>query len=311
MSLPSNAAPQTALDSQTLAAASPFATRPFYWSIRRELWECRYIYLAPLAVAAIYLLGFLLLLPGVPHAMRTAMALDSAHQREPFAQPYDFAAAAIMGVAFLLGMFYCLDALYGERRDRSILFWKSLPVSDSTTVLAKAAIPIVLVPLESFVITFALQFVMLLLSSAVLLAGGLNVALLWSQLALFRTSWLLLYHLITVHMLWYAPIYAWLLLVSAWARRTPLLWAVLPPVAIAIFERVVFHTAHFAAFIGNRFGGNESADMSSMPGNFPIHPMMRPTLGHFLSTPGLWFGLVFAALFLAAAVRLRRYREPI
>ena len=59
-------------------------------------------------------------------------------------------------------MFYCLDALYGERRDRSILFWKSLPVSDLTTVLSKASIPIVVLPLLTFAVTVATQLIMLL-----------------------------------------------------------------------------------------------------------------------------------------------------
>ncbi len=106
-------------------------------------------------------------------------------------------------------MFYCLDALHGERRDRSILFWKSLPVSDLTTVLSKASIPLVVLPLLAFAITVVTQCIMLLLSSAVLLASGLSVATLWTQLSLFQMSLMLLYHLVTVHALWHAPIY-WL-----------------------------------------------------------------------------------------------------
>ena len=83
-------------------------------------------------------------------------------------------------------MFYCLDALHGERRDRSILFWKSLPVSDLTTVLSKASIPLVVLPLLTFAITVATQWLMLLLSSAVLLVSGQSVATLWTQLSFFR-----------------------------------------------------------------------------------------------------------------------------
>lgn len=311
MNPPSNAAPESALDTRALASPSLSRTRPLYWSIRRELWENRYIYLAPLGLAGIFLLGFLLYLPALPHAMRAAMALDPAHQREPLMKPYGFAALVIMGVTFLITMFYCIDALYGERRDRSILFWKSMPVSDLTTVLSKASIPMLVVPLGSFALTVALQSVMLLLNSFVLFASGLDVAPLWTELALFRTSLLLLYHLLTVHVLWYAPIYAWLLLVSAWARRAPLLWAILPPVAIHIVETLVFHTSHFAEFIGRRISGDASADMSSGTDYFPFHPAMRLTVLHFLGTPGLWLGLIVAAMFLAAAARLRRYREPI
>ncbi len=124
-----------------------------------------------------------------------------------------------MGAAFIVGMFYCLDALHGERRDRSILFWKSLPVSDLTTVLSKASIPLVILPLLAFAITVVTQWIMLLLSSLVLAGSGPSAGDAMEQLPLFQMSVMLLYHLVTVHVLWYAPIYAWFLLVSGWARR--------------------------------------------------------------------------------------------
>ncbi|HYT06542.1 MAG TPA: hypothetical protein VEL77_02740, partial [Rugosimonospora sp.] len=199
---------------------------------------------------------------------------------------------------------------HGERRDRSILFWKSLPVSDLTTVLSKASIPLVVLPLLTFTITVAMQLIMLLLSSAVLLGSGLNVATLWTQLSFVQMSLLLLYHLVTVHALWPAPIYAWLLLVSGWARRAAFLWAVLPLLAIGVFEKIVFHTSHFAAMLGNRLSGG-GAEAFTVPGTFPMDPMTHLTPGNFLSSPDLWIGLAIAAAFLAAAVRLRRYQGPI
>ena len=100
--------------------------------------------------------------------MRAALALNPMQQRNLIEKPYDFAALLIMVTTFIVGVFYCLDALYGERRDRSILFWKSLPVSDLTTVLSKASIPLVILPLLTFAITVATQWIMLLLSTAVL-----------------------------------------------------------------------------------------------------------------------------------------------
>ena len=106
-----------------------------------------------------------------------------------------------------------------ERRDRSILFWKSLPVSDLTAVLSKLAIPVVVLPLLSFAISLATQFIMLVLSSVILLGSGVDIAALWAEVSFFHVSLVLLYHLLTVHGLWYAPIFGWLLMVSAWARR--------------------------------------------------------------------------------------------
>ncbi|MGD0163210.1 MAG: ABC transporter permease [Candidatus Sulfotelmatobacter sp.] len=309
MNTPSNTLPES-FGSQGTASTALSATRPFYWSVRRELWEYRSIYLAPLAIAGVILLGFMFVLISLPHTMRTLSSLDPEHQRNALAHPYDVAGGLIMGAAFLVSFFYSIDTLYGERRDRSIFFWKSLPVSDLTTVLAKASVPLLVLPTVAFVITVVTQSVMLLLSSVLLLASGLSVATLWSQLELYQTLLMLLYHLVTVHMLWYAPIYAWLLLVSAWARRTPFLWAILPPLAVGIFEKVAFHSAHFAALVGSRFSGGASA-VASMHGDFPIQAGMHLTPGKFLTTPGLWIGLAVAAIFLAAAVRLRRYREPI
>jgi ABC-2 type transport system permease protein len=177
-------------------------------------------------------------------------------------------------------------------------------------VLAKASIPFVVLPLLTFAITVATQWIMLLVSTVVLWANGLSPWTLWTRLSFFQMSLLLLYHLVTVHVLWEAPIYGWLLLVSAWARRTPFLWAVLPPLAIGIFEKVAFHSSHFRDLLSYRFiGGSE--DVASMMGGFPYHPGMHVTPGAFLVSPGLWIGLLIAAAFLAAAVRLRRNREPI
>jgi ABC-2 type transport system permease protein len=202
-----------------------------------------------------------------------------------------------------------MDALHGERRDRSILFWKSLPVSDLTTVLAKASIPIFVLQPITIAVTVATHWIMLLLSSAVALASGVSVVALWRELSVPQMSLMLAYHLLSVHALWYAPIYCWLLLVSAWARRATFLWVVLPPLAIGVAEKVAFNTTHFAEWIGYRFSGPESFDF---PGSVPaMNPMMTLPLGRFLSTPGLWTGLAAAAVFLAAAVRLRRYRGPI
>jgi ABC-2 type transport system permease protein len=307
MNTPSNAVPEAPINSQAITPASMPATRLFYWSLRRELWEYRSIYLAPLAGAGVVMLAFGFVLAVLPHTMRKLSSLDPSQQHKALAHPYDIAAGLIMGAAFIVSLFYSLDTLYGERRDRSILFWKSLPVSDLTTVLAKASVPLVVLPLLAFAITVVTTSIMLLLGSLVLLASGLSVATLWTQVGLYHTLLGLLNHLVTIHMLWYAPFYAWLLLVSAWARRAPFLWAVLPPLAIGVFEKIAFHSSHFADLLLYRVGGGSEG----MQSNFPMQPGMHSAPWNFLSSPGLWFGLIAAAIFLAAAARLRRYREPI
>jgi ABC-2 type transport system permease protein len=304
MNTPSNAIP-VSFDSQRIAPAAMSVTRPMYWSIRRELWENRSIYIAPLAVAAVTLFGFLIATIG-----RAMSVTNLAQRRAVLEEPYTFASLLIMGTTFVVAVFYCLDALHGERRDRSILFWKSLPVSDLTTVLSKASIPLLILPLLTFAITVVLQLTMLLLSGLVLVGSGLSVATLWTHFSFFQMSLMLLYHLVAIHGLWYAPIYGWLLLVSAWARRAAFLWAALPLLAIGIVEKIAFNTSHFGAMLGYRLsGGPEGAAFTA--GGMSMDPLTQIHSGQFLISPGLWIGLAIAAAFLAAAVRLRRYREPI
>ena len=305
MNTQSNAVHGSPVDSQAIAPAIMSEAEPFYWSVRRELWENRSIYIAPLAVAGLALFGFFL--SSIAGIWEEPLRLNPAQPQAP----YDMAAGLMMLTGIVVSVFYCLDALYGERRDRSILFWKSLPVSDLTIVLSKASIPLIVLPLLSFAITFAMQWLMLLVSSAVLLVSGQSVAMLWTNLSFFHMSLLLLYHLLTAHALWPAPVYCWMLLVSGWSRRAPFLWAVLPLVAIAGVENLALHTWHFAALVGGRFIGDAPAVASTGPDMFPTDPMTHIAPAHFLATPGLWIGLAVAAAFLAAAVRLRRYQGPI
>jgi ABC-2 type transport system permease protein len=294
------------LEGKRVAVAALPETRLFLWSVRRELWENRSIYLAPLGVAAVFLLGFLISTIHLPAKMRGLSLADPAHFRYEIVMPYDIVAGLLMVTTILVNVFYCVDALQGERR---ILFWKSLPVSDWTTVLAKASIPLVVVPLVAWAVTVATQWVMLLVSSAVLLGSGLSVAALWSELAFFRMAMLLLYHFLAAHAIWPFPVYCWLLLVSAWARRAAWLWAVLPLVAISGLEMILFHTSYFGALVGSRLVGAAPADFTPKD-LFPTGPMTHITPERLLASLALWMGLALAVAFLAGAVRMRRLRGP-
>jgi ABC-2 type transport system permease protein len=306
MNAQSNAMPNSPLGPQegTPATVLPATqTRPMYWSIRRELWENRSIYIAPLVIAGVVLIGFLIATIGRALAM-----IDPANKAAVLAERTHFAASLMVTAAFVIGAFYCLDALHGERRDRSILFWKSLPVSDLTTVLSKASIPLVVLPLITFAIVVSTQLIMLLLSSAALMMSGLSAAT-PTQPPLIQQPLILLYSLVVIA-LWHAPIYGWLLLVSSWARRAVFLWAVLPLVAVGILEKVAFNTSYFPSMIGHRLVGFRT-EAFAVDAHGTIDSVTQLTPGNFLSTPGLWIGLAFAGAFLAAAVRMRRYREPI
>lgn len=289
-------------------------TRPFYWSLRRELWENRSIHIAPLVAAGVVLFGFLLANRDLATKMDQWRLLDSVSRTAKLELPYHFAAFAILATGVIVAVAYCLGALHGERRDRSILFWKSLPVSDLTAVLAKAAVPTLIVPAVTFVVIVATHLVMLVLNVVVLLANGRGAAPLWNDLPLGQMDITLLYGL-AVLSLWYAPIYGWLLLVSAWARRVPFLWAVLPPLALCLIEKIAFDSGNFGSVLADRLGGGFSEAFTN--GAFQHgHRSMGDQLsqidaGGFLATPDLWMGLVVAAGFLAGAVWLRRRREAL
>ncbi|HWC64217.1 MAG TPA: hypothetical protein VG501_11385, partial [Rhizomicrobium sp.] len=201
------------------------------WCIRRELWENRSIYLAPLAAAG--LLIFAVLIPVVklmtdPHQLE----LGANVQFNEFWLPYAIIAAPVLAISAFVALAYCLTALQNERRDRSLLFWKSLPVSDLITVLSKFAVPLVLVPLIAFVAAVFAQLTIFSITVAVFPHIAANahlvwngtpvtyqtVGAIWAEVPIGYISVGLFYGVLTMA-LWYAPVYAWLILVGGWARR--------------------------------------------------------------------------------------------
>lgn len=286
-------------------------TQPFYWSVRRELWEYRSIFIAPLVVAAVILFGFVIRLARLPHLVISVEGLPWWKQYLALALPFAIAGAAILVTGVVLSIFYCLGTLNNERRDRSILFWKSLPVSDLTTVLSKASVPLVVVPIVVLVVALATQIVMLLIGGAALAARGPGPGVLWSHWPVGQMS-LTLAYLVVVGTLWFAPIYGWLLAVSAWAKRMTFLWAVLTPIGLSVVERIAFDTNYVGSLIRYRLTGFVSQAFLKPPRDtHVINPVGLMTPGTYFSSPGLWFGLLVAAAFIAAAVWLRRDREPL
>jgi ABC-2 type transport system permease protein len=274
----------------------------FYWSVRRELWEHRSVFFGPLAVAAVVLVATAVTLIRHPDKWQAFAALEGHKRVVAMSMPYSLAASVILLTAFVVGVFYCLDALNAERRDRSILFWKSMPVSDTTTVLAKAFVPFAVLPTVAFAIALCTQLLVLVMSSGA-------VPTQWQELRLGQMTLVMAYGL-AVHALWYAPIYAWLLLVSAWARRAALVWAVLPVFAVIIAENIALNTTWFASAMRYRVLGAMGEAFRPNALNSPITELSQLDPARFLANQNLWLGLVFAAAFIAGAIYLRRRREP-
>ena len=240
------------------------------------MWENRSIYFAPLIVAAVQLFGFAISTIGLAERRRALLLLDDpAKQRIAIEAPYDLAAMMMLFTVFIVGVFYCLDALHGERRDRSILFWKSLPVSDLTTVLSKAIIPLAVLPVIAFALTVCVQVGMVLITSANLLMHGMSPATTWAHFPIFQNWLILLYGLIAIA-LWHAPIYGWLLLVSGWVRRATFLWAVLPFIVIQIFEKITFNTSYIASILKHRLMGF-APHAFGFHGDWPPHDRLAVT----------------------------------
>jgi ABC-2 type transport system permease protein len=310
-------------DTSSPAAAAPLSkTRPFYWSVRREIWENRAVYLAPLAVAGVVLFGFLISLHNAPHAARVlagpkpgpdashAEAADYMRQSFVLLAPQS-TPAAILVTALIVAVFYSLASLHAERRDRSVLFWKSLPVSDRTTVLSKVFVSLAVLPPVVFVVMLATQAIMLGLSSMVIAASGQSPAVLWSHLPTPAAMVVGLGYGLVVQSLWYAPIVGWLMLVSVWAKRMTFLWAVAPPLALCLFELAAFRTHYAWTLLHSRLVDGLAAFTVGGQGKTPIHDVSQIDTMVVLTDPGLWGGLVFAAAAFAACVWLRRRSDPI
>ncbi len=259
--------------------------------IKRELWESRSLYLAPLIAAGVMLAMWVWGALVVPQGFRFNFSTPPA----PFPEEgsrigiglYGFSMQLFIVSSLVCGL-YLLDCLYAERKDRSILFWKSLPVSDLNTVLSKFAVAMVVVPLGVFV----LATVMYPILYAIAAVGVPNFSYIsggWNTGEWLRAEGSMLAALIATQ-LWYAPLAAWNMLASVMSRRSPILIAVLPIVVLTVCERVMLHTSHLLVFAAKRM----------MPVSGLVEGLQRPSM---------WIGLAVAAGMLYIVVRLRRYRD--
>ncbi|MBS0295377.1 MAG: ABC transporter permease [Proteobacteria bacterium] len=290
------------MSAEALSAPKGAPLKAFYWSVRRELWEHPSIWMAQVGAGAVVLVGYVISLPSLPHLIRSGAAAHKAGVDSYAGMPYMLAAAAVGLAGWITAMLYCAAALHGERRDRSLLFWKSLPISDPVAVMAKAALPMLVTPVVTVVLVLALHIVMVLLASPVAMLSGAGLQAFFDRIILPRV-WFELIRGIPMMALWYAPIYGWLILASGWAKRLPILWAVAPPLAVALLEKLAFNTTIVWDWLKLRAIGPFAASMQKAT---PGHP--HPT---DFASPHLWIGLALAAAFIVVAVRLRRVADPI
>lgn len=285
-------------------------TRIFSWLLRRELWEHRSLYIAPAVVAAFGVVGYLIGSLVLPNATRAARLADPA-QAHDYMEHYGFVAGTVFVTGVIVSILYSLGALHGERRDRSILFWKSLPVSDRMTVLSKAAVPLLVMPVIVFAIVVVAQLVMAALVSLIWVANGFDPRAMWAQMNL-PFLWLVLGYGLIFMALWHAPLFAWFLLVSAWARRVPFLWAAAPLAALVVIGHFAHRTPAGLGPLEQRLAGGFTGPFTvGSLGREPVSRLTDLDPVRLFGQPGVWIGLIVAAAFLFAAIRLRRSRGPI
>jgi len=298
--------------------AAPAAKRPgdiLLTLVRREFWEHRALWLAPLVVAA--LLALVAAIGRVHIDMDDAPDLSSEQQRVALFSIIQWVLAMPLYIVIIfVGSFYLLDCLYAERKDRSILFWKSLPVSDGLTVCSKLLVGLVVAPFGVFALALLAHLVFSVILGTRVALGSLPPIFTWNSYEWLRTEAVMLLATFFA-VLWYAPIAGYLLLVSAWVRRAPILWATLPFVLGPVLEWVAFGTRYLLGFIDYRVNGIwgilgvERLNIISKHG--PHHPVGTALevldFRGALTAIDLWLGLAATAALVYAATRIRRYRD--
>jgi len=296
--------------------------------LRRELIEHRAIYVVPLVVAILMTLIWLTGQVSVNHIDAIDFGIIGAANLPENARSILLGALMFLqATPFIFAMcilivFYALDSLYAERKDRSILFWRSIPVTDFETVLSKLLTIIVAIPLVTFAIVSVTHLVILLnMSLWVEIRGGSAWSMIWGSMP-FVDTWAVTLAMLVAIPLWLSPLIGWFLFVSAYTNRSPLLIGALPIVMLPLVEKIFFDSTFFFNALIVRtvqmplFEGRDNIELLlpenedfSQLADANINLFQLLDLGGFLADPQLWLGLVVCGLFVAAAIYVRRYRD--
>jgi len=289
--------------------------------MRREFWEHRSLWMAPLVVTVVLLICALL-----THGAFKIDTTDTLEWLDPENKTLVFALAQWgLTVPFYLVMllavnFYLIDCLYAERKDRSILFWKSLPVSDGATVAAKLFVGCIVVPLGTFALALLTDLLFTAIWNARAWLGHSSELVAWDTVAFLKTQTLMFLGLV-ISILWYAPLCACLVLASVLVRRNVLLWVTIVPLLAVIAEKIIFRTSYISDLIDYRIGGIwkslhvEGATFGSVTNVGLAEIVSLPRFYdrvHVLpafTNIDLWLGLIVAAACAYAAAWIRRYRD--
>jgi len=318
-------------------------TSKMKWLLKREFWEHKGgFFWAPIVVSLIVtVITAFTILVGVTQGVKSTIVINgetvtnlaerfSPEQKatavEHLASTYMVSAVPLLFVLSFTVFFYCLSALFDERKDRSVLFWKSLPVTDGATVLSKVAVALCLAPLITLGLAIMLAIVNLTFLTIGAGAAGVNIAgELVGSTSLYMAP-LQIAALFPIYVLWALPTVGWLLMVGAWARSKPFLWAVGAPLLamglIAWFNKMFSFGWQLEWFWLNIVGRGL---LSLAPGSWFVLSgeniavpggMQEPQMNSLvtlswaqLATPNLWIGVTVGAAMIYAAIRLRRWKD--
>lgn len=318
-------------------------TSKMKWLLKREFWEHKGgFFWAPIVVSVIVtVITAFTILVGVTQGVKSTIVINgetvtnlaerfSPEQKatavEHLASTYMVSAVPLLFVLSFTVFFYCLSALFDERKDRSVLFWKSLPVTDGATVLSKVAVALCLAPLITLGLAIILAIVNLIFLTIGAGAAGVNIA---GELVGSTSLYMAPLHiaaLFPIYVLWALPTVGWLLMVGAWARSKPFLWAVGAPLLamglIAWFNKMFSFGWQLEWFWLNIVGRGLlsltpgswfvlSGENIAVPGGMQ-EPQMNSLVALSwaqLATPNLWIGVTVGAAMIYAAIRLRRWKD--
>jgi ABC-2 type transport system permease protein len=318
--------------------------KTFYWLVKREFWEHKGgFFWAPVITGIVFLvlngMGIILgEILGKAHWGGLKFGGDNMHFQYNMS-PQDLhnagagidimlyaVAAIILGITAIVVFFYCLGALYDDRRDRSILFWKSLPLSDTSTVLSKLASAAIVAPVIAIVVGLIVGLAMMILMAIAASVHGIGLWALMMEAHPFRVV-LNLILLIPLYAVWALPTLGWLLLCSAWSRSKPFLWAIALPVGSGVIVSWfglmgsidMSSNWYWRNVVGRMLGGLVpggwvgNASPLVVPGhNDPAALLDSLDLAYHysaLASPSLWIGAVAGAAMIAGAIWFRRWRD--
>jgi len=287
----------------------------YLWLVRREFWENRAIWIVPAVIGGALTLAALF-------GRVDVAALTSPEQNRALGGMVLFAFGLVFfAVMSIYSTWYLLDCLYADRKDRSILFWKSLPISDTATVLAKLFTGLIAIPLVYFIAadisTLLMAFIISVRARSTFGSALWRIDI-WLQL---QALWL---YLIATMAIWYLPFAGWLVAISAWAKRAVMLWSILPPLALYLVERWFLDThlvgnalqERTLGYIPRAFHGmSDHAALASVIGHDAVTPqgsvwrVLNPS--GFFSSPDTWVGIVIGVAFIVVAIQVRMRRTEI